>query len=246
MFSYARQIPIEDSPRTAPQRIVIANSKGGCGKTTLAVNLAAYYAMRHARTALLDYDKQASSSYWLRTRAQSRAPIHGIAAYQQDLKNVTRAWLMRLPAGTQKVVVDTPAGLSGVQLSTILHSADVVIVPVLPSVFDIQAATQFILDLKKELHHLHKSQVRIAFVANRIKSHTLSFHALKSHLAKMDIPYLANFRDTQNYTKTAQLGVSIHECYDLDVGVDVEQWVPLLRWIDDLGVDESEKMHAIH
>ena len=140
--------PLRVVPRTRSQHILIANSKGGCGKTTLATNLAAWFANRGRATALMDFDPQGSSAHWLKLRPQAATPISGISAYTRVGATETRSFHQRLPRGIERVVVDSPAGLSGTDLYHRIAEADLIVVPILPSPIDIHSATNFIRDIQ--------------------------------------------------------------------------------------------------
>ncbi|MGH8399882.1 MAG: ParA family protein, partial [Gammaproteobacteria bacterium] len=139
-------------PEPAPRalrpllRIVVLNTKGGCGKTTLSTNLAGYYASHEFNTALLDMDPQGSSLRWLANRAQKRAPVTGIQGTERGGR-VTRSFQLRIPPGTERLIVDTPAGLEPMRLQDVTRGADAILIPVLPSDIDIHAASRCIADL---------------------------------------------------------------------------------------------------
>ena len=129
------------------QRILILNSKGGCGKTTITTNLASYFANEGFSTALMDYDPQGSSTQWLNIRSLEKAPIQGVVAHANTTMGQTSAFQNRVPHGAEKVILDTPAGINGEQLRKLIAQADVVIIPVLPSPIDIHAVSRFIQEL---------------------------------------------------------------------------------------------------
>ena len=129
------------------RRVIVLNSKGGCGKTTVATNLASYYAAKGFKTVLFDYDPQASSCYWLKRRAEDKPAIHGVAAADNGPMTVTRSWHMRLPPDTQRIVLDTPAGARISDFAPHIQAADAVLLPVLASSIDIHASAAFIKDL---------------------------------------------------------------------------------------------------
>ena len=128
------------------QRIVVLNPKGGSGKTTLAINLAAYFAARGDNTLLIDRDPQGSSTRWLRKRKVPQPAINGIATFERDSRT-TMSWQMRVPEGTQKIMVDSPAAVEARGMPELTRDAHKVIVPVLPSDIDIHAASRCIADL---------------------------------------------------------------------------------------------------
>lgn len=212
------------------QRIVVLNPKGGSGKTTLAINLAAYFAQRGDSTVLMDRDPQGSATRWLRKRKAPQAHIHGIATFEQDSRT-TRSWQMRVPDGTEKVIVDSPAAVEARSLPEITRDANKVLVPVLPSDIDIHAASRCIADLLL-VAKIKRAENRIGVIANRVRKNTLMFQALMRFLEKLDIPIVATVRDSQNYVRAAELGIGIHEMKPYVVKEDRAQWESLLAWLE--------------
>lgn len=219
------------------KKVVVLNTKGGCGKTTITTNLAAYHAAAGYRTTLMDYDPQGSSSRWLSKRDETRPRVNGIAAFERSTR-VTRSFQLRAPLDTEYLFVDTPAGLDPHQLTEITRNAHAVIVPVLPSDIDIHAASRCIADLLL-VARIDRREDRIAVVANRAKKNTRIYHALTRFLSSLDIPFIATFRDTQNYINCFEQGVGIHEVQDNRVLRDRRDWQPLLDWI------HSRKAHPV-
>jgi chromosome partitioning protein len=220
----------------APQRIVVTNAKGGCGKTTLATNLAGYLALAGRAVALYDFDPQGSSMHWLRARNENRPLIRGVTACAQPGQAVTRSWQLRVPPGTQIIVADTPAGVAGQELLDIVRGTDVILIPVCPSPIDIHAAARFIRDLLI-VGKARQHRVRVAVVANRVRVNTRTHDALQRFLAGVNIPFVTSLRDTQLYSRAAEEGLCIHELEERRAGRDVEQWRPLLEW---MGLDAAE------
>jgi chromosome partitioning protein len=212
------------------QRIIILNPKGGSGKTTVASNLAACYAVNGQRPALMDLDPQGSSMRWLRKRPEDNPPIHGIAAFERSA-TVTRSWQLRVPAECTAVIVDTPAALEAQALPEITRGADAVLVPVMPSDIDIHATAKCIADLLL-VAKIHRSDNRIGIIANRVRAKTLVSQSLMRFLTSLDIPLVATLRDTQNYVRSAESGVGIYEMPRWQVHQDVEQWEQLTAWLN--------------
>jgi len=212
------------------QRIVVLNPKGGSGKTTLAINLAAFFASRGDNTLLIDRDPQGSATRWLRKRKVPQPIIHGIAAFENDGRT-TRAWQMRVPEGTEKIVVDSPAAVEARVLPELTRDAHKIIVPVLPSDIDIHAASRCIADLLL-VAKIKRAENRIGVIANRVRKNTLMFQSLMRFLEKLDIPIVATVRDSQNYVRAAELGVGIHEMKAYLVKEDLAQWETLLAWLE--------------
>jgi chromosome partitioning protein len=215
------------------RRIVILNPKGGSGKTTLATNLAAYYASRGFPTALLDFDPQGSSSRWLKVRPPTLATIHGVAAYR-NVPGMTRSFQLRVPPGTVRTIVDTPAAIDPSRFSEFTRDAQAVVVPVLPSQIDIHACAKCIEHLLTTAR-IKRREGRIAVVANRVRPNTLVFRSLMRFLETLDIPILATFRESQNYVRSFELGVGLHEMRAERSLPDVEQWAPLVGWLENRG-----------
>jgi len=212
------------------KRIVVLNPKGGSGKTTLAINLASYYASCQQKPVLMDFDPQGSSVRWVRKRQQAQAPIHVIAAFENDART-TRAFQMRVPPGTTHVIVDTPAALGSPRMPDITRDADKIIVPVLPSDIDIHACSRCIRDLLL-VAKIRREDDRLGVVANRIRRNTLTYQSLIKFLQSLGIPIITTIRDSQNYVRAAELGLGVHEMKSYIAREDVEQWAPLIDWLE--------------
>jgi len=215
------------------QRIVVLNPKGGSGKTTIAINLAGYFASRQQRPVLMDFDPQGSSLRWVRKRQPSQPPIHAIAAFERDSRT-TRAFQLRVPDATTHVIVDTPAAVEARQLPEVTRDAHKIIVPVLPSDIDIHTCSRTIRDLLL-IAKIRRDEDRIGVIANRIRRNTLTYQALIRFLHTLGIPIVATIRDSQNYVRAAELGIGVHEMKSYIAQSDVEQWQPLVDWLDRTG-----------
>ena len=202
---------------------MIVNAKGGCGKTTLATNLAAFYACWGVRVSLLDMDPQGSSLAWLKVRPPQRPQIHGVCG--------TRAGF-QIPEHTDYVIMDVPAGLYGEALFQRVREADTLIIPVLPSPIDIRAAIHFLLALVRE-ESIRGRRLKVGIVANRVREHTRIYQTLESNLGQLTLPYVSRFRDTQNYIHSAAQGLGIFEMPARQVIRDLEQWQPLIHWLSE-------------
>jgi len=213
------------------QRIVVLNPKGGSGKTTIAINLASYYALRGDRPVLMDYDPQASAARWVRKRQASQAPIHLISAFERD-NRVTRAFQLRIPAGTGRVIVDTPAAIDATEMPDLTANADKILVPVLPSDIDIHACSRCIASLLL-VAKVRRADNRLAIIANRVRRNTRIYQALTRFLDTLEIPIITTLRDSQNYVRGAELGLGLHEMRHHQVAEDLESWQPLLTWLDE-------------
>jgi chromosome partitioning protein len=205
------------------RHILITNAKGGCGKSTIATSLAAYFASEGYATALADYDPQGSALTWLEQRPADYAPITGIPAFETGLKTV--------PRNTEYLVIDSAAGSYGKELTELVRRAETIIVPVLPSPIDIKAAERFVGELL-DIAKVADKRAKAALVANRVKENTLIFEELDDVLSRLKIPYLTSFREAQNYIRAYQRGLGIHELPPYLAWPDWEQWDPLIEWLD--------------
>jgi chromosome partitioning protein len=221
---------MEQLPAPSLQKIVVLNPKGGSGKSTIATNLAAYYAWSGRAVALMDHDPQGSSMRWLRQRPADLPGIHGIAAFEKKL-GVTRAFALRTPPGTEKLVVDTPAAVTPLQLPELTQDAHVILVPVLPSDIDIHAASRAIADLLLA-GRVHRSERRLVIVANRARRYTKAFATLMRFLESLRIPVVAVLRDSQAYVRSAECGMGIHEMKGALLQDDLDSWKPLVDWLE--------------
>jgi chromosome partitioning protein len=212
------------------KRIVVLNPKGGSGKTTIAINLASYYASRQQKPVLMDFDPQGSSLRWVRKRAPSQAPIHAIAAFEKDSRT-TRAFQLRVPEDTTHVIVDTPAAVDARELPEVTRDAHKIIVPVLPSDIDIHTCSRTIRDLLL-VAKIRREDDRIGVIANRVRRNTLTYQALIRFLQTLGIPIVATIRDSQNYVRAAEHGIGVHEMKSYIAREDVEQWEPLVQWLE--------------
>ncbi len=202
------------------KQILIINAKGGVGKSTLSANLASYFSFK-GRTALCDFDRQMSGVRWLERRDPSRRRIDSITG-----------WEYRGLDQYDWVVMDSPASIARRDVVSLVARADAIIVPVLPSPIDIHAAADFVRDLivYGKIRTNHKP---LAVVANRARPNTAIYNLLKSFLHSMRLPVATTLRDSQNYVHASIHGIGIFEMDPLMVARDVEQWQPLLRWINE-------------
>jgi len=213
------------------KRIVVINTKGGCGKTTVSTNLASYYAAKGVNTALYDYDPQNSSMRWLKLRTDGMSDIYGVVAHKNSAKAVTMSWQLRLPVETQRLIIDTPPGLKGPELKEQLKGVDIILIPVLPSPLDIFATADFIRDLLLDVK-VRLNKTRIGIVVNRVKKNTLAFQSLERFLNTLNIPVVASIRDSQNYLRATEQGLGIHELKGKNVYVDRMHWKSVVEWLD--------------
>lgn len=211
------------------KRVLVLNPKGGSGKTTIATNLAACFAVNGERPALMDMDPQASSMRWLRKRPGDEPAVHGIAAFEKSA-TVTRSWQMRIPAECRTVIIDTPAAVDPHALPDLTRGADAVLVPVMPSDIDIHATAKCIADLLL-VAKIRRSERRIGIIANRVRSNTRVSQSLTRFLNSLDIPLIATLRDSQNYVRSAEIGMGVCEMPRWQVQQDLPQWQEILSWL---------------
>ncbi len=201
---------------------MVINSKGGSGKTTVATNLASYFASQNKKVVLMDYDPQGSSMAWLAARSAARTPIEGISAYKKSAKRPSRK--------TDFVIFDAPAGLHGGQLSKMVSKAQTIIIPVLPSPIDMRAAGDFIAEIKK-LAPVQRKRAKLALIANRSRDYTNIYWELDDFLSKQRIPFLTMLRDSQHYIRAAERGLGIFEMAPAATELDREMWQPIIKWV---------------
>jgi chromosome partitioning protein len=201
--------------------IVLANPKGGVGKSTLSTNVAGYWARQGHAVMLGDIDQQQSSAMWLQARPEG-LPV--IKPWEIDDEKVAKP-----PKGTTHVVLDTPAGIKGKRLEAALKIADLILVPLQPSMFDITPTAEFVADL---LAHKRSDKVKVAVVGNRVKENTKAAEHLQAFLATLSVPLLGMLRDTQNYTHLAAHGLSLWDVPESRVEKDLGQWAQITAWLD--------------
>lgn len=225
--------------------IMLLNAKGGCGKSTLATNLASYYARQGNSVVLADFDPQGSSLEWLGARPAEAPPIRGLVAWREGLRH--------LPRSADYLIVDSPAGARGAELTALVRRAQSIVIPVLPSPTDIRAAAHFI-------HHLllvgrvERRETRLAVVANRVRENTTLERAaegtlgalgmsyatvntqiydrLEKFLSRLRIPFITTLRENPYYLVADARGLGIFDLKPAHVTRDLEQWQPLLGWLE--------------
>jgi len=200
---------------------MILNSKGGCGKSTISTNLAGYFATQGVETRLLDFDPQQSSIDWLQMRSDDRPMIRGLSA---NIDNIM------VPNHNGVLIIDTPAGMRGKELKSYVRQAHTIIIPVLPSPIDMRATARFIESVLL-LGRVDKRKVRLAVVANRVRKQTRIYQGLRRFLDALDIPFIAVLRESQNYIRAADQGLTIFEAPRSRVEDDIAQWRPLINWL---------------
>jgi chromosome partitioning protein len=202
--------------------IMVLNAKGGSGKSTVATNLASYYASIGQKVMLVDYDPQHSSLDWLKERPTGRQSITAVDG---------SAGSFRTPRNIDFVIYDTPAAVRGKELTAMLRKAESIIVPVLPSPIDMRAATDFIQQVLDN-GRVSRKEVRLALVANRCRENTNVYHQLETFLSKIKkVPFISVLRETQNYNRAAERGLGIFELPPYQITRDLEQWDPIIKWL---------------
>ena len=201
--------------------IVVANPKGGVGKSTLSTNIAGYFASRGHTVMLGDADRQQSSRLWLGLRPANARPI--------GTWDISSDQIAKPPKGTTHVVLDTPAGLHGWRFNDVMKMADKIIVPLQPSVFDIFATRAFLDDLA---HNKRAEKAQIGLVGMRVDARTIASGKLQEFVNSLSVPVLAYLRDTQNYVHLAAHGLTLFDVAPGRVDKDLEQWRPICDWLD--------------
>jgi chromosome partitioning protein len=203
--------------------ILVANPKGGAGKTTLATNLAGALAVRGEKVAMWDLDRQQSSLNWLAMRPANRPLIQRLDGRDSEDP--------KMPRGSNWLILDSAAGLHGKNLAHAVKIAHKVVIPVQPSVFDMAATSAFLQTLTEE-KSVRKNKTFIGIVGMRVDPRTRAAATLEAFLAQFKLPVLTYLRDTQVYVNAAFNGLSIFDLAQYLGGRDIEQWQPLLDWID--------------
>ena len=201
--------------------VVVANPKGGVGKSTLSTNIAGYFASQGHGVMLGDIDRQQSSKLWLGLRPSAARPI--------STWDIGTDQLSRPPKGTTHVVLDTPAGLHGGRFKEVMKMADKIVIPLQPSVFDIFATRSF---LDQLADNKHSGQTQIALVGMRVDARTLAADHLHEFVDQLGVPMLGYLRDTQNYIHLAARGLTLFDVTPRRVEKDLAQWQPLCEWLE--------------
>src|SRR5688500_11078284 len=220
---------------------LVINPKGGSGKTTVATNLASYFAANGIATAMMDYDPQDSTMNWLRVRPVSARRIHGANAAPQ--KTGLRTLGMHVPADTQQLVIDAPAGASGLALQDMLSRSHCILIPVAPSSIDIHATANFIRDLLLT-GKIRTHNIRLAVVANRVRKSNPVYQPLERFLNSLNLPLLARLSDSEVYLSAAEMGVGV---FEMDFAVSAserQQFQPIGEWVDRLPVAPAARTVA--
>jgi chromosome partitioning protein len=209
---------------------LVLNSKGGAGKTTVTTNLASHFAAGNVPTAIMDYDPQGSSLNWLKLRGPNARRIHGANAAPQRGTRL-RSIEMHVPAETRQLIIDAPAGTSGLLLQEMLAKAHCILVPVQPSAIDIHATANFVRDLLL-VGRVRSRNVRVAVVANRVRSSAAVYQPLERFLNSLGLPFLTRLKDSEVYVQAAETGVGIFEMDPAQSAAERQDFMPIVEWVD--------------
>jgi chromosome partitioning protein len=209
---------------------LVINSKGGAGKTTVSTNLASYFAASGIPTAIMDYDPQGSCMNWLRVRPATLGKIHGANAAPAKAGGL-RSLAMHVPEGTRQLIIDAPAGASGLLLQDMLARAHCILVPVQPSAIDIHATANFIRDLLV-VGRLRARNVRLAVVANRVRRSTPVYQPLERFLGSLGLPFLTRLSDSEVFVNAAETGTGIFEMDAIASAMERDQFMPIVEWAE--------------
>lgn len=204
-------------------KVLLASCKGGSGKTTLATHLAAHYAVDGKNTVLVDADRLGSSRHWCERRA-------GLASAVLPIDGTKRNWRDRLPDGVDRVVIDTPAGITAEEVEELLDFVDAVIVPVLPSPFDLEAVKPFV-EQVAGLSRIKRGKVAAGVVGNRLRPWTHASQQALEEMQQFALPLVAQLRDTQGYVVATGLGKSLFDYHAESVRSHQDDWKPLFKWL---------------
>ena len=204
-------------------KVLVANSKGGCGKSTIATNLAAHFAQDGKNTVLVDADRQESSRRWCEKRAGFSTPVLPLSGTRAD-------WPSHVPKGTQCLIVDAPAAIRPSDVDAFLGDIDAVLIPVLPSRFDLEASAHFIEGVAA-LSRVKRGKVAVGIIANRLKPWTTASQLATEEMKGLPFALIAQIRDSQAYVLMSGLGKSIFDYASESARSHQEDWNKLLRWL---------------
>ncbi len=208
-------------------KVLVASSKGGCGKSTIATHLAAYYALKGKATVLADADRQGSSSRWCAKRAALDSAVLPVDATRSS-------WLKQVPADAERVVIDTGAGVRASEIAEYIDEVDAIVVPVLPSAIDLEATAPFLADLAR-VPRVKRGKVPVGLVANRTRPWTNATQLAIEAMKDLPFPLVATLRDSQAYVLMTGLGKSLFDYHSENVRSHQDDWDKLLRWLRKAG-----------
>jgi chromosome partitioning protein len=217
-------------------RIVVMNPKGGSGKTTISTNLASYFSRCGEVTTLMDRDPQGSSVFWAHKRPENASDIQLVDAHNSP-HNVTRSWAIQPPRNTEVLVLDTPARPDLTNLSPLLREASAILIPVLPSEFDLHA----IVNTVQHLRRILPSQKNIALIINRTTKSS-EFKKIAYKLSnQLNLPVIAHLRDTRNYTQAASRGLGVFEMDGSHYENEKTDVLKIAEWCEAKRPSENER-----
>jgi len=208
---------------------LVINPKGGSGKTTVATNLASYFAATNTATTIMDYDPQGSSLNWLELRTPQAMPIHGANAARQKGARL-RSMAMYVPPQTEQLIIDAPAAVCGVALQEMLDRAKCIVIPLVPSAIDIHATTKFITEALLTAR-MRARNIPVAIVANKVRRSMPVYRPLERFLESFDLTLTARLIDSDVYLKAAESGMGI---FEMDVSLSIaerKQFMPIVEWL---------------
>ncbi|APW43379.1 ParA family protein [Rhodoferax saidenbachensis] len=202
--------------------IAVINRKGGSGKSTMATHLAAWLARQGLAVMLGDVDRQQSTRAWLKRRD---AKLPGIVPWAIDQKNV-----LKVPPGVTHVVLDTPGGMHGFELAKVVMSADAVVMPVCNSMFDRESAAACHAELLA-LPRVASGRCKLGIVGMRVDARTKAAESLREWALGLNVPFLGVLRETQQYVKSLDNGLTMFDLPGQAHSGDLLQWDPILEWL---------------
>lgn len=214
------------------QTILVINSKGGSGKTTLTTNLASYFANKGHKTTILDYDPQGSSLQWLKVRPKHQPAIHGANAAPCKKSGQLRSIAMAVPSDTEYLIIDAPAGAEGILLKEMIRKSNFILIPVAPSAIDIHATADFIKQLLL-VGGIRSSNVKTGIIANRVRNTIPVYEPLERFLNALKLPFLTKLSDADNYIFAAEQGLGVSEMNEHDTSKECDELKPIFDWLSD-------------
>jgi chromosome partitioning protein len=208
---------------------LVINRKGGAGKTTVATNLASYFASINVATTIMDYDPQGSGLNWLKSRPSHLAKIHGANGAPERFGTM-RGVAMYVPPETRQLIIDAPAGATGVPLQQMLRRANSILIPVTPSSIDVHATAHFIRDLLLS-GIIRACNIRMAVVANRVRRSMPVYAPLERFLNALNLNLVGRLLDSDAFVRAAEAGVGI---FEMDAGLasaECQQFAPIADWV---------------
>ena len=209
---------------------LVINPKGGSGKTTVTTSLASYFAAKSVAVTVMDYDPQGSSLNWLHLRDPFRNRIYAANAAPQR-GNRLRGIEMHVPPDTRQLIIDAPAGASGLLLQEMLSRADCIVVPVAPSAIDIHATANFIRDLLLT-GRIRMRNIRLAVVANKVRNSMPTYEPLERFLKSLSLPLLARLCDSDVYLRAVETGLGLFEMDSATSETERKQFRPVAEWVE--------------